>query len=139
MTPTPSGTATPGCVPSFAYLTTNPDGTLPFTPIGFKKSLTESLMVTNGEPPGGSLDLTTKIQNGNADDFSITGGNCTTINRLGAGDSCTYKIKLNGKTKGAVGADLTITGTFRKGVCPKGDVQNVTVHLAGNVTTSQTK
>ena len=133
MTPTPSGTATPHCVPN-VYLTTNPEGTLAFGNVTVKKSVTLPLMVTNNEPAG-ALNLTETITGGNSNDFSVNGGSCTTINKLKAGQTCTYKVTLKGKKKtlGAVNANLQVTGTFRPGVCPKGDVQSVSVNLAGFV------
>jgi hypothetical protein len=92
------------------------------------------LMVTNNEPAG-SLDLSTTITGADANDFSVTGGNCKTIERLQSGATCTYQVTLKAKPKilGAVNANLEITGKFRPGVCPKGDVQNVGVTLAGMV------
>ncbi len=134
MTPSPTGTATPDCVHNF-FLTTNPAGTLAFGDVEPKQSVKLPLMVTNNEPLGGELKLSTKIQNGDAKDFSVSGGNCTTINRLQPGQTCTYELKLKGskKTPGAVNANLLITGKFRQGVCPKGDVQSVSVTLAGSV------
>jgi hypothetical protein len=91
-------------------------------------------MVTNNEPVG-SLDLTSKITGGNANDFSVTGGNCRTINRLKPGQTCSYQVtlKAKGKVLGAVNTNLQITGMFRQGVCPAGDVQSVSVNLAGFV------
>jgi hypothetical protein len=133
MTPSPSGTATPGCVPN-VYLSTNPAGTLAFGNVTVKKSVTLPLMVTNNEPAG-SLNLTSNITGRNANDFSVTGGSCTTINRLKAGQTCSYQVSLKAKKNvlGAVNANLQVTGKFRQGVCPMGDVQSVTVNLAGFV------
>ena len=133
MTPSPSSTATPGCVFN-VYLKTNPDGTLAFGDVTVKKSVTLPLMVKNNEPVG-SLDLTSSIMGGNANDFSVTGGNCRTINRLKPGHTCSYQVtfKPKGKVLGAVNTNLQITGTFRQGVCPAGDVQSVLVNLAGFV------
>ena len=134
MTPSPSGTATPGCVFN-VYLTTTPDGTLAFGDVTVKKSVTLPLTVQNNEPVG-SLDLTETIMGGNAsDDFSVTGGSCETINRLKPGKTCSYQVRFKpkGKVLGAVNTNLQITGTFRQGVCPKGDVQSVSVNLAGFV------
>ncbi len=133
-TPSPSSTATPGCGFN-VYLTTNPDGTLAFGDVTVKKSMTLPLMVTNNEPVG-SLDLTETITGGNAsDDFSVKGGTCETINRLKPGQTCSYQIRFKpkGKVLGAVNTNLQITGTFRQGVCPKGDVQSRSVNLAGFV------
>lgn len=140
MTPSPTGTATPGCAPSFLYLTTNPAGTLAFGDMTVKKPVTLPLMVTNSEPAG-SLNLSTKITGVDATDFSVAGGSCTTINRLKAGATCTYKLTLKAKKKflGAVNANLEITGTFRPGMCPKGDVQNVGVLLAGFVAAASSR
>ena len=98
------------------------------------------MQVTNSGSPG-SLDLSTKITGGDATDFKVIGGSCTTINRLNSGATCTYKLKLKAKKKflGAVNANLEITGTFRPGVCPKGDVQNVGVLLSGFVASAGSK
>jgi hypothetical protein len=136
MTASPSSTATPGCVFN-VYLTTNPGGTLAFGDVRVKKSVTLPLMVTNNEPVG-SLDLTSSIMGGNANDFSVTGGSCRTINRLKPGQTCNYQVtlKAKGKVLGAVNTNLQITGTFRQGVCPAGDVQSVSVNLAGFVQTA---
>ena len=133
MTPSPSSTATPGCVFN-VYLTTNPGGTLAFGDVTIKKSATLPLTVKNNEPVG-SLDLTSSIMGGNANDFSVTGGSCRTINRLKPGQTCNYQVRLKpkGKVLGAVNTNLEIIGTFRQGVCPAGDVQSVTVNLAGFV------
>jgi hypothetical protein len=92
-------------------------------------------MVTNIEPLG-SLNLTETIMGGNANgDFSVKGGSCRTINRLKPGHTCSYQVTLKpkGKVLGAVNANLQVTGTFRQGVCPAGDVQSVSVNLAGFV------
>ena len=134
MTPSPSGTATPGCAPSFLYLSTNPAGTFAFGDAVAGHPVTLPLMVTNNEPAG-ALDLSTKLNGGNAKDFSVAGGSCTTIDRLKAGATCTYQLKLKAKKKipGPVSTNLQITGKFRPGTCPAGDVQDVTVHLAGMV------
>ena len=123
----------PGCVFN-VYLTTNPDGTLAFGNVTVKKSVTLPLTVKNNEPVG-SLDLTSSIMGGNANDFSVTGGSCRTINRLKPGQTCNYQVRLKpkGKVLGAVNTSLEITGKFRQGVCPAGDVQSVTVNLAGFV------
>jgi Thaumatin family len=133
MTPSPSGTATPGCVPDI-YLSTNPGSTLAFGDVTVKKSVTLPVVVTNSEPAG-SLNLATNIMGANASDFSVAGGNCTKVNRLKAGQTCSYEVMFKPKKKvlGAVNANLQITGTFRQRVCPKGDVQSVTVNLAGFV------
>ena len=133
LTPSPSSTATPGCVFN-VYLTTNPGGTLAFGDVTIKKSVTLPLTVKNNEPVG-SLDLTSSIMGGNANDFSVTGGSCRTINRLRPGQTCNYQVRLKpkGKLLGAVNTNLEITGKFRQGVCPAGDVQSVTVNLAGFV------
>ena len=134
MTPSPTGTATPGCVFN-VYLVTNPEGTLAFGNVTVKKSVTLPLTVTNNEPVG-SLNLTETITGGNAaGDFSVAGGNCTTIGKLKPGQLCTYNLTLKAKKKalGAVNANFNVTGTFRPGVCPKGDVQSVSVNLAGFV------
>ena len=134
MTPSPTGTATPGCRFN-VYLTTSPDGTLAFGDLKVKKSATLPLKVTNNEPVG-SLNLTKTITGGNAsDDFSVKGGSCETVNRLKPGQTCSYQVRFKpkGKVLGAVNANLQITGTFRQGVCPAGDVQSVSVNLAGFV------
>lgn len=134
MTPSPTGTATPGCRFN-VYLTTSPDGTLAFGDVKVKKSVTLPLKVTNNEPVG-SLNLTKTVTGGNAsDDFSVKGGSCGTVNRLKPGQTCSYQIRFKpkGKILGAVNTNLQITGTFRQGVCPAGDVQSVSVNLAGFV------
>ena len=140
MTPTPTGTATPGCAPSFLSLATNPSGTFPFPAAVAGHPETGSMQVTNSGSPG-SLDLSTKITGGDATDFKVIGGSCTTINRLKTGATCSYELKLKAKKKflGAVNANLEITGTFRQGVCPKGDVQNVGVLLSGFVASAGSK
>jgi Thaumatin family len=139
-TPSPTGTATPGCSPSFLSLATSPAGTLPFGDVAAGHPQTANLQVTNNGSPG-SLDLSTKITGTDAKDFSVAGGSCTTINRLKASATCTYKVTIKAKKKllGAVSANLEITGTFRPGVCPKGDVQNVGVNLAGFVASAGSK
>jgi Thaumatin family len=133
MTPTPGGTPTPDCAHNF-YLTTNPAGTLAFGDVTVGKSVKLPLMVTNNEPAGG-LKLSSKIQTGNANSFSVIGGNCRSVNRLQPGHTCTYQIRLKGrkKSQGAVNSTLTVTGKFSKGACPAGDVQSVSVNLAGFV------
>ncbi|HXN14370.1 MAG TPA: thaumatin family protein [Candidatus Acidoferrales bacterium] len=140
MTPSPTGTATPRCAPSFLYLTTNPAGTLAFGDVAAGHPHTVPLMVTNGEPVG-SLALSTKITGVDAKDFSVAGGSCTNITKLKAGATCTYQVTLKGKKKflGAVNANLEITGMLKPGVCPKGDVQNVGVTLAGFVASADVR
>jgi hypothetical protein len=130
-TPTPSGTPTPVCLNGF--LSTNPPGTLVFANVNAGKSSTLPLQVTNGEPAG-ALKLSDKISGVNAGDFSVTGGNCKTINRLQAGQTCTYEVKLKAKKKsaGGVAATLNIKGSFKPGIC-SGKVQSQTVTLAGFV------
>jgi hypothetical protein len=134
MTPTPSGTATPRCVPSFFYLTTSPAGTLAFGDAAEGHPVTLPLTLSSSDPIE-SFALSTKITGQDAKDFSVSGGSCTTINRLKPNASCTYQVTLKAKKKfiGAVNANLEITGMFRPGVCPKGDVQNRGVTLAGMV------
>src|SRR5271154_1822705 len=135
-TPTATPTGTPGCTPDFVYLTTNPAGTLAFGDVPPKGSVRMSLMVTNGEPSA-TLKLSEKIQTADAKDFSVVGGSCTTTKKkLKAGETCTYKIKLKGNKSDqgdAVNTDFVVTGMFNPGVCPAGDVQTVTVTLAGLV------
>jgi hypothetical protein len=134
-TPSPTPTGTPGCTPPFGYLQTNPDGTLAFGDVKADGSVTASLMVTNIEPSA-TLTLSSKIQTGDAKDFSVVGGSCTTHKKLAAGDTCNYKLKLKGNKSDqgtAVNSNLVITGMFGPGVCPMGDMQTVTVTLAGFV------
>jgi hypothetical protein len=122
-------------VPGFGYLTTSPAGTLAFGNVDAGGWVSSKLTVKNLEPPVGSLSLTAKMLNGYPNDFSVTGGNCTTIARLAAGQTCTYKLKLvpKGKHLGAVNTNLRIVGTLRPGVCPAGDTQTVWVTLSGYV------
>lgn len=131
-TPTPSG-ATPDCKFNI-YLTTNPAGTLAFGNVQVKQSVTLPLMVTNGEPAG-TLTLKPKIHHRNAGYFMVAGGTCRTNNQLGPGQSCSYQLTLTGgrQAVGAVSTDFKITGTFGAKVCPAGDVQSVSVNLAGNI------
>jgi hypothetical protein len=97
------------------------------------------LQVTNNEPAG-SLKLSEKISGGNARDFSVVGGSCTTINRLKAGQTCTYQVRLKARKKslGGVASNLTITGAFKSGVCP-GKVQSQMVTLAGFVVSQDSR
>jgi hypothetical protein len=140
MTPTPSGTATPRCAPSFLYLTTNPDGTLAFGDAAAGHPITLPLTLTSSAPVG-LFNLSTKITGSDAKDFSVAGGNCTTINKLSPNATCTYNVTLKAKKKflNAVNANLEITAMFRPGVCPAGDVQNVGVLLAGFVAQAGTR
>jgi hypothetical protein len=135
-TPTATPTGTPGCTPDFAYMSTNPDGTLAFGDVPPRGSVTMTLMVTNGEPSA-TLKLSEKIQTADAKDFSVVGGTCTTTKKkLKAGDTCNYKIKLKGNRSDqgdAVNTNFVITGMYNPGVCPAGDVQTQTVTLAGFV------
>jgi len=92
-------------------------------------------MVTNNEPAG-ALHLTAKIMHRDAEDFAVTGGTCTTATRLGPGETCTYNLKLKGDKQdqgAAVSTDFVVTGSFRPAVCPSGDIQSVSVTLAGEV------
>jgi hypothetical protein len=133
ITATPNGTPTPQCVPSFLYLTTRPSGTLAFGNVNAKHSVMKLLEVKNNEPSG-ALKLMAKIQSGNAKGFSMIGGSCTTIGKLQAGQTCEYKLQLKaGKNTGAVNTTFTVTGNYRPDACPAGDVQNVSVNLAGFV------
>jgi hypothetical protein len=133
-TPSPTGTATPRCAPSFLYLTTTPAGTLAFGNAAEGHPHTVPLTVSSSAPVG-LFDLSTKITGSDAKDFSVDGGKCTTIEELKPGATCTYMVTLKAKKKflGAVNANLEITAMFRPGVCPKGDVQNRGVLLAGFV------
>jgi hypothetical protein len=130
-TPTPTPTPTPDpsgvhCTPN-VYLSTNPAGTLAFGDVQVGKSVTLPLMVMNNEPAG-TLNLTAKIRNREAEDFAVTGGTCTTGKKLNAGETCTYTLKLKGDTLdpgAAVSTDFVVTGSFGPGVCPGGDIQSV--------------
>lgn len=132
-TATPSGRPTPHCTPN-VWLSTTPAATLAFPRLSVGQSETETLTVTNGEPAG-KLALKGTIVNGRAEGLSVTGGSC--INRrLHAGKSCTYQIRLKGRKANqgkAISTQFHIVGTFGAGVCPAGDVQSVSVTLAGNV------
>jgi hypothetical protein len=121
------------CSPNI-YLSTNPDGTLAFGNVNVGASVNRSLQVKNNEPAG-SLNLSRTISGGNAKSFSVISGSCTTISKLKAGQTCTYKLKLKGKKKdlGAVQSTFIVAGAFKKGVCPAGDVQSVSTLLAGFV------
>ena len=59
-----------------------------------------------------------------------------TIKKLKPNASCTYKLMLKAKKKflDGVNANLEITAMFSPGVCPAGDVENIGLTLAGNVT-----
>ena len=134
MMPSPSSTATPGCTPN-VYLSTNPAGTLAFGAIPAGTSTAVPLVVTNNEPAG-ALRLTAKIKHRDAEDFAVTGGTCTTNNRLKAGETCTYLLKLKGDKKdqgAAVSTDFVVIGTFGPAACPASDIQSVVVTLAGAV------
>jgi hypothetical protein len=92
-------------------------------------------MVTNNEPAG-ALKLTAKIKHREAEDFIVTGGSCTTDKKLKAGETCTYQLKFKGDKHDrgtTVSTDFVITGRFGPAVCPTGDVQSVSVTLAGAV------
>jgi hypothetical protein len=92
-------------------------------------------MVTNNEPAG-ALHLTAKIKHREAEDFTVTGGSCTTDEKLKAGETCTYKLKFKGDKQDrstTVSTDFVITGRFAASVCPVGDIQSATVTLAGAV------
>jgi hypothetical protein len=91
--------------------------------------------MTNNEPAG-FLNLSAKISSGNANDFAITGGTCRKTPKLSFGQSCTYQVQFTGHKRDAgtnVGSQLIITGTFGPKVCPAGDMQSLTVTLAGAV------
>jgi hypothetical protein len=118
---------------------TNPDGTLAFGDVAPGSVATASLTVTN-EEPAGTFKLSEKISNIGtskyAKYFSVTGGTCTQDNKLSPNGTCTYNLKLRGSTKtegDAVNADFVITGKFAKKACPAGDVETVTVILAGSI------
>jgi hypothetical protein len=115
-------------------LTTTPAGTLAFGNAAEGHPHTVPLTVSSSAPVG-LFDLSTKITGSDAKDFSVDGGKCTTIEELKPGATCTYMVTLKAKKKflGAVNANLEITAMFRPGVCPKGDVQNRGVLLAGFV------
>ena len=96
--------------------------------------MTQTLEVTNNEPAG-SLALKGSIVNGKANGLSVTGGNCRD-EKLKAGKSCKYKVQLKGlqaNSGSAISTQFNIVGTFGAGVCPKGDVQSMSVTLAGFV------
>jgi hypothetical protein len=91
--------------------------------------------VTNNEPAG-ALNLSTKIKHRHAKDFVVDGGSCTTNQKLNAGDTCTYNLKFRGNSQNqgtTVSTDFVISGSFGQAVCPRGDIQSVTVTLAGAV------
>jgi hypothetical protein len=133
-TPTPSGSPTPRCTPSFLYLTANPAGTLAFPATTVGHSRTQTLTISSSAPVSLSK-LSTQITGADAKDFAVTGGSCKTIKKLKPNASCSYKVKLKAKKTflDGVKANLEITAMFSPGVCPAGDIENVSVTLAGNV------
>jgi hypothetical protein len=132
-TPTPSGRPTPRCTPNI-WLSTNPGGTLAFPQLSVGQSVSETLTVTNNEPAG-KLALKGTIVNAKAEGLSVIGGSCVK-KKLHAGQSCTYQIRLKARKANqgkAISTPFNIVGTFGAGVCPTGDVQSVSVTLAGNI------
>jgi hypothetical protein len=139
-TPTPSPAATPACTPDI-YLTTNPAGTLAFGDVVVGNSVMLPLMVTNNESFA-TLKLTAKIRHRDAEDFALAGGTCVANNKLSGGSSCTYQLKLKADKSdegGAVSADFVVTGRYAGRVCPKRDIQRVSVTLAGAVLSPATR
>ncbi|MFZ2063246.1 MAG: thaumatin family protein [Candidatus Binatus sp.] len=134
MTPTPSGTATPRCSPSFIYFSTIPSGTAAFKATTAGNSRGLMLKLTSSAPVN-LFNLSTQITGAAASDFAVVGGSCMTIKKLKPNVPCKYDLIFKAKKKflGGVSANLEITAMFAPGICPAGDVENVGVTLAGNV------
>jgi Thaumatin family len=129
-TPTPSSTV--HCTPNFFMY--SPSGTTVFPSLAYPNGATRHVSIYNGA--GATLTLRAKFKTGPTADFRITGGSCTTNNKLQNESTCDYLVTfkpLRKQAAGAVVSNLVVKGAFNSGVCPAGDHQKATVELQANV------